>query len=118
MDKLPEGTLPSEVVHFVESLAKQTSVPPPFLCISARNPDDVRHVQKAIRDFFDRDLVEAELFVPYDRQQLRGVIFSAADVKEERFDEAGTFFKVRTDAVSLKKLAQDVQEAVGTHVKE
>jgi GTP-binding protein HflX len=109
-DKLDGQPLPAELAALVDK--KEA------LCISAKAPADVRRVRQAILDFFDRDLVEAELFVPHDRQQLRGVIYKSADVQEERSDENGTFFKVRMEEVALKRLARDVQVGTGTQEKE
>ena len=119
-DKLPEGgELPKEVLDFIDELsrkAEQTGTPKP-LRISAKTPGDVLRVRQAIIDFFDLELVEAELFVPHSRGQLRGTIFANAEVKEERSDETGTFFKVRMEAPALAKLARDVQVRVTSNEK-
>ena len=53
---------------------------PESLVVSARDPAGVAAVRAAIIAFFSRDLVEAELRIPYDRQSLRGDIFSACQV--------------------------------------
>ena len=39
--------------------------------------------------FFQRDLVEAELFLPWSAQNLRGEIFATCQVLEERADGEG-----------------------------
>src|SRR5262249_46331222 len=72
--------------------------------ISAKRPEDVAGLRQAIVDFFDRDLEEAELLVPYDRQELRGEVFDKGQVLDERFDEAGVHFRVRTDRATLSQL--------------
>jgi len=112
IDKLPEGALSSEVTSFVAQL--DSSAAPRHLYASAKDPADVVRIRQAIIDFFDRALVDAELFVPYDRQQLRGAIFAVAEVLGETFDEQGATFKVRIDEVDLKKLARDMQVRVIT----
>ena len=54
--------------------------------------------------FFQKDLETAELLVPWDRQQLRGEIFSSGEVLEERHDEIGTTFRLRAARHDLEKL--------------
>ena len=54
--------------------------------------------------FFARDLVEAELRVPWDRQQLRGEIFAACEVVEERADADGAIFRVRGTPGAIERL--------------
>lgn len=114
-DKLPDGVLPAETVQFLEDLKSKNGTA--HLSISAKNAMDVARVRKTIIDYFDRDLIETELFVPHERQQLRGVIFANAEVKSERSDETGTFFTVRMEEAALKRLARDMQVGGGTQEK-
>jgi hypothetical protein len=51
---------------------------PDAVVLSAKDPADVARLHGALAAFFARDLVEAELRVPWDRQQLRGEIFAAS----------------------------------------
>jgi GTP-binding protein HflX len=113
-DKLAERALPPEAAAF----AQQTPMEAQQLFISAKDPADVVRVRQVITDFFERDLLEAELFVTHDRQHLRSAIFAAADVYEEQSDETGTLFKVRIDSVAMQRLARDVQVRVSTNPKE
>jgi GTP-binding protein HflX len=46
---------------------------PDCIVMSARRPEDVAKLRMAIIAFFQRDLIEAELFLPWSAQQLRGV---------------------------------------------
>jgi len=99
VDRLPDGQVPAGLVpEGAESIA-----------ISAKDPGDVARVRQAVIDYFDRDLVEAELLVPYDRQQARGKIFGSAEVLSEEATEEGTRFRVRIEKVALEQLARDVQ---------
>lgn len=112
IDKLPDSQLPQSVQTFLDSLKStdsgegkaEKSTFAGSIEVSAKNPADVARVRQAIIDFFDRDLVETEIFVPYNRQELRGVLFETSDVKAERFDEQGIFFTVRIDKVALARL--------------
>ena len=78
------------------------------IVMSARHPEDVARLHQAIVAFFQRDLVEAELFLPWSAQQLRGEIFSQCDVLAERADEAGAFFSVKVEAAILDKLQEQL----------
>ncbi|HOY02061.1 GTPase HflX [Zoogloea sp.] len=68
---------------------------PDCVVMSARRPEEVSALREVILGFFQRDLVEAELFLPWSAQQLRGEIFSNCQVLEERADEDGAIFQVR-----------------------
>jgi GTP-binding protein HflX len=77
---------------------------PDCIVMSARRPDDVAALHRAIVAFFQRDQVEAELFLPWSAQQLRGEIFARCEVLSERADEAGAFFSVRGEQAVLDSL--------------
>src|SRR4029079_17154232 len=68
---------------------------PGCVVMSARRPEDVARLREAIVAFFERRLVEAELFLPWSAQKLRGQIFDTCLVLEERADGAGAFLRVR-----------------------
>jgi GTP-binding protein HflX len=75
---------------------------PDCIVMSARRPDEVARLHRTIVKFFQKDLVEAELFLPWSAQQLRGEIYVSCEVLEERADDEGAFFRVRgeVDAVN------------------
>ncbi len=79
------------------------------IVMSAKQPDDVARLRTAIVGFFSGRLVEAELFLPWSAQQLRGEIFASCEVIEERADGDGAFFRVRGDRATLNGL----QERIG-----
>ena len=54
--------------------------------------------------FFTRDLVEAELRVPWDRQHLRGEIFGACEVVEEWAEADAAVFRVRAHRETIARL--------------
>jgi GTP-binding protein HflX len=68
-------------------------------------------LHQAIVAFFQQDLVEAELFLPWSAQQLRGEIFARCEVLAERADEAGAFFCVRAEQGALDKLREQLDQA-------
>ena len=81
---------------------------PGCIVMSARRPEDVATLHHAIVAFFQKDLVEAELFLPWSAQQLRGEVFARCEVLEERADEAGAFFRVRGEPADLDSLREQI----------
>ena len=77
--------------------------------MSARRPAEVAALHQTIVAFFQQDLVEAELFLPWSAQQLRGEIYSNCQVLEERADEEGAFFRVR----GAPDVVQSLEERLG-----
>ncbi|HEV3011401.1 MAG TPA: GTPase, partial [Burkholderiales bacterium] len=79
---------------------------PGCVVMSARRADDVARLREAIAAFFQRDLVEAEIFLPWSAQNRRGEIFANCKVLEERADGEGAFLRVRGDAETVKRLRE------------
>jgi len=77
---------------------------PGCVVMSARDPADVASLSDRIRAFFEKDLVEAEIFLPWAEQKRRGEIFASCKVLEERADGKGAFLRVRSDAETVKRL--------------
>jgi GTP-binding protein HflX len=77
---------------------------PGAVVMSARRPGDVARLREHLVAFFNRDLVEGEICVPYHRQQLRGEIFAGCEVLGERYDEGGVIFRVRARPELLERL--------------
>ena len=76
--------------------------------MSARREGDVAKLREAIVAFFRRHLVEAELFLPWSAQKLRGEIFASCEVLEERADGEGTFFRVRGEREAVQRLREQL----------
>ena len=81
---------------------------PGCIVMSARREEDVAKLREAILAFFRKDLVEAELFLPWTAQQLRGEIFDTCEVLEERSGNDGATFRVRAEAEALKRLKRAI----------
>jgi GTP-binding protein HflX len=77
---------------------------PDAFVMSAKRADDVARFHAALAAFFTHDLVEAELRVPWDRQQLRGEIFAACEVVEERAETEAAVFRVKADRDTIARL--------------
>lgn len=81
---------------------------PDCIVMSAKRPDDVAKLHQTIVAFFQQDLVEAELFLPWSAQQWRGKIYASCQVLEERSDNDGAFLKVRGEAEAINKLREQI----------
>ena len=81
---------------------------PDCIVMSARSNEDVATLRQTILAFFQRDLVTAELFLPWSAQQLRGEIFSRCEVLAERADAEGAFFSVRSEQRVLDSLREQL----------
>jgi GTP-binding protein HflX len=79
---------------------------PDCIVMSARDKGDVAKLRDTLLAFFRRGLVEAELFLPWSAQKLRGEIFSTCEVLEERADGAGAFLRVRGEPGAVKLLQE------------
>lgn len=81
---------------------------PECIVMSARRPDEVAMLRQKLVDFFQQDLVETEIFVPWSAQQLRGKIYSTCQVLSERSEDDGTFFTVRGEPSDLDQLREQL----------
>jgi GTP-binding protein HflX len=79
---------------------------PDCIVMSARRPDEVAKLHHKIVEFFQQDLVETEIFLPWTAQQLRGEIYAKCQVLEERSDNDGAFFRVRSEPDVIKNIRE------------
>src|SRR5690349_8902940 len=84
---------------------------PGCIVMSAKREGDVARLHQAIVAFFQRDFVEAELFLPWSEQKLRGQIFATCTVLEERSDPEGTYLRVRGEPEALGRLREQLGQA-------
>ena len=64
---------------------------PDAIMVSAHDPADVVRMRELIIAFFDGDVEEREIFVPYARHGAVGAMFAQARVVAERHEAEGTF---------------------------
>ena len=79
---------------------------PGCIVLSARREGDVAQLREAIVAFFQRHLVEAEIFLPWSAQKLRGEIFANCEVLEERAEGEGAFLRVRGEPATVERLRE------------
>jgi len=90
---------------------------PGCIVMSAKREGDVARLHEAIVAFFQRHLVEAELFLPWSAQKLRGQIFATCTVLEERADAEGAFLRVRGEPEALGRLREQLGETAVTRLR-
>ena len=95
-----------DAVAQAERTAELQEKYPGCIVLSARNEDDIVALHKAIVQVFQKDLVEAEIFLPWSAQSLRGDIFASCDVLEERADTEGAFFRFRAAPDVVTRLSE------------
>lgn len=102
IDKLePHGDTAVQAARTAELRAAH----PGCIVMSARRGEDVTQLREAILDFFRRDLVEAEIFLPWSAQQQRSCLFASCEVLGERADENGAYLRVRGERQNIAQLS-------------
>jgi len=84
---------------------------PLALVLSVRDASDVSRLHDCILGFFERDMIEEEIVVPYARQKWVGEAYSACHVVAEDHDEHGTHLRVRAKPEVIARLRAGVQGA-------
>jgi GTPase len=100
IDRLGDAAVQSE--REAALLAKY----PGCIVMSARREGDVAKLRGTMVAFFQKDQIEAELFLPWSAQQLRGEIFANCQVLEERAENEGAFFRIRGEPDAVNRLRQ------------
>ena len=81
---------------------------PGCIVMSARREGDVAKLRESVTGFFQQRLVEAELFLPWSAQKLRGEIFASCVVLEERAGNEGTSFRIRAEPETVTRLREQL----------
>jgi len=74
--------------------------------MSAPRESDVANLRQAIIERFEGELVEAELYLPWTEQKMRGEVFASCKVLEERADAGGVFLRVSGDPATVERLTR------------
>jgi GTP-binding protein HflX len=79
---------------------------PDCVVMSARRPEDISRLREKIVAFFQGNVVEDEIFLPWSAQQLRGEVYARCEVLDERADGEGAFFRVRGEREMVRSLRE------------
>jgi GTP-binding protein HflX len=78
---------------------------PDAIQISSRDPLDIKRVKKLILEFFEKDLREAEILIPYDdKSGAMGELRKIASVISEAYEEKGVLIKIKTYPEQLGRI--------------
>ncbi len=77
---------------------------PHALLLSAKSTADVAGLRERIVEFFEREMVEDEILVPYARQRVVSDIHASCRVLAEAYDQEGTRLRVRARPEVMARL--------------
>ena len=74
------------------------------ILISTRSSEDIQGLRELIIDFFEKDMIEEEILVPYKAQGIIGQMRSKMKILKESYVEGGVCLLVRGRAIDLQRL--------------
>lgn len=102
LDDIGAGDKPSMLVFNKADRVKEFFLPKILerryvdsLVVSAFNPEDMKRLRDAIYTYFERDMVELELVIPYQDTWLQSQIHEHSKVLKTDYLEEGAFFRIR-----------------------
>jgi len=84
---------------------------PEALIMSARSAEDVARLHQRIVGFFEQDMLEEELLVPYSQQRVVAMLHERCRVLEERYEAEGTVVRVRAPSAVLGAVKRELQSS-------
>jgi GTPase len=87
-----------------DALAALKAEYPDAVFLSARNPKDVAAFRLKLISYFENDMVDEDLFIPYTVQGAIGEIRSKMRVLSEGYNEKGLTLRVRANPDALTKV--------------
>lgn len=77
---------------------------PEAVMISTRNKDDLKILREKIMSYFETDMIDEDIFVPYATQGVIGEIRAKVRVLSESYNEHGVTMKVRSSEKVLGQI--------------
>ena len=81
---------------------------PDGIFISAHNPEDVATLRKKILQFFESNMIETTMVIPYSKGHLLGQLKNKASMINESYDETGTEVTFKTFPETLTWLQKEM----------
>jgi len=97
IDQVDEETRAALAIEFKDAIQ-----------MSALDPTDVAALHEHIVAFFEKDMIEDELFVSYGAAKMIHTIYESCRVLEETHEESGTRVRVRAPKDVLDRLAEEI----------
>jgi GTP-binding protein HflX len=83
---------------------------PDAIQLSSKSAADVAALRETIIAFFEAEMVEDELVLPYAKQGLLGTVYESANVLSEQYDASGRILKVRGLPSAIARLRRALAE--------
>lgn len=83
---------------------------PNSLLISTRNKEDVTYLRNKILSYFESDMTDADLFIPYLAKGIVGEVRAKTRVLSESYDEKGVTLKIRTHPEILSQFEEKIKK--------
>jgi GTPase len=77
---------------------------PEAIQISTRRPEDVQKLREKIMSYFESDMLDEDLFIPYTAKGVIGEIRAKMRVLSEAYNELGVTLKVRSSSERLEQI--------------
>ncbi|OYZ17514.1 MAG: GTPase HflX [Bdellovibrio sp. 28-41-41] len=81
---------------------------PDAVMLSTRNKDDLKSLRDQIMSYFETDMQDEDIFVPYTAKGIIGEIRGKMKVLSESYDEKGVSLKVRSHAESIASIKKKI----------
>jgi GTP-binding protein HflX len=85
---------------------------PEAFFLSTRSKDDLKLLREKILGYFEEDMVDEDIFVPYHAKGIIGEVRSQMRVLDEKYDENGVKLKVRATEEKLKRIKGKIMSAI------
>ena len=82
---------------------------PQAIGISTRRPDDIKLLREKILTYFETDMQDEDLFVPYTAKGIIGDVRAKMRVLAESYDEKGVTLKVRSSTEKLEQIRKKIK---------
>ncbi len=92
-----------------EQITELKSEFPEAIFLSTRNKDDLKMLRETIMGYFESDMIDQEIFVPYLAKGMVGEIREKMRVLDESYNELGTTFKVRGKKETIDGVLKKLQ---------
>ena len=82
---------------------------PEAVFISTRRPEDIKMLREKILSYFESDMLDEDLFVPYTAKGIIGDVRAKMRVLAESYDEKGVTLKVRSSLEKLEEIRKRIR---------
>lgn len=81
---------------------------PEAIMISTRDKDDLKAMRDKIMSYFETDMIDEDIFIPYTTQGIIGEIRSKIRVLSESYNELGVTLKIRSSEKTIAQIKNKI----------